>query len=160
MDHFFLIDDLRFSRVQELISFAAKEIGGSREEAERIEQALLEREKYGSTIDYGSGCMLLHARTAGVTELRFGILRNNVEELYSCEGNPLQVKVILLMLAPMQCPSESIAVMGAISQGILNEDWLVQAFHAGGRQDCYAALERLLAAFQSEYFMMTGKEQK
>ena len=160
LDHFFLIDSLRFPGVQELISFAAQEIGGTEEERIRIEQALLEREKYGSTIDYGSGCMLLHARTAGVTELRFGILRNTAETLLSCEGKPLHVNVILVMLAPMQCPSEGIAVMGAISQGILNEEWLAQAFRNGGRQDCYTALERLLAAFQGEYFMMTGKEQK
>ena len=160
LDHFFLMDGLTFSRVQELISFAAQEIGGTGEDRARIEQALTEREKYGSTIDYTSGCMLLHARTAGVSELRFGILRNTAEAFMSCEGKPLHVNVILVMLAPMQCPSEGIAVMGAISQGILNEEWLVQAFRGGTWQDCYTALERLLAGFQSEYFMMTGKEQK
>ncbi|HWR23603.1 MAG TPA: PRD domain-containing protein [Feifaniaceae bacterium] len=160
LDHFFLIDGPTFTGVRELIAYAAREIGGTEEERARIEQALLEREKYGSTIDYASGCMLLHARTAGVTELRFGILRNAAEEVLSCEGKLLHVSVILVMLAPMQCPSEGIAVMGAISQGILNEEWLPHAFRYGGREDCYAALERLLAAFQSEYFMMTGKEQK
>ena len=160
LDHFFLIDGLRMPQVQGLISFVAQEIGGTDEAAVRIAQALLEREKYGSTIDYGSGCMLLHARTAGVTELRFGILRNTAETLYSCEGKPIRVQCILVMLAPMQCPSEYIAVMGAISQGILNEDWLPEAFRHGSRQECYSALERLLAAYQSEYFMMTGKERK
>ncbi len=160
LDHFFLIDGLTFTRVQELIAFAAREVGGTEEEQARIEQALLEREKYGSTIDYASGCMLLHARTAGVSELRFGILRNAAQDLLSCEGKPLHVSTILVMLAPMQCPSEGIAVMGAISQGILNEEWLSPAFQYGDRHSCYAALERLLAAFQGEYFMMTGKEQK
>ncbi len=160
LDNFFLIDGVDMTHVQDIIAFVAAHVGETPEQAAQIEKALFEREKYGSTIDFGSGCMLLHCRTAGVTELRFGIIRNDGGVLYSCGGKPLELDLVLVMLAPMQCPGEYISVMGAISQGIINYDYLVHAFKTGGRADCYAALERLMSAYQSDYFMITGKEQE
>jgi|GEM_PF-1789484 len=159
LNSFFLIDGLRVSRVQELIACAAQYTGGTEEQRRLIETALTEREKYGSTVDFSSGCMLLHCRTEGVQELHFGILRIDSPVLVSCEGQPLGARLVLVMLAPMQCPGEYISVMGAISQGVINEQWLVQTFQSGDRQTCYLALERLMSAYQSDYFMITGKEQ-
>lgn len=158
LDSFFILDRLHYFRVQELIDCAAQYTGKTDEQKRMIAQSLLERERYGSTVDFSSGCMLLHCRTDGVEELHFGILRIDSSVLLGGEGQQIDARLILVMLAPMQCPSEHISVMGAISQGILNEAWLVQAFKTGDAGNCYLALERLMSDYQSDYFMITGKE--
>ncbi len=158
LDSFFLLDRLHYSRVQELIDCAAQYTGKTDEQKRMIAQSLLERERYGSTVDFSSGCMLLHCRTDGVEDLHFGILRIDSSVLLNGEGQRIDARLILVMLAPMHCPPEHISVMGAISQGILNEAWLVQAFKTGDAGNCYLALERLMSDYQSDYFMITGKE--
>lgn len=158
LDSFFLIDKLPYLTLREMIECAAQYTGDSTEQKTLIAQSLTEREKIGSTIDFSSGCMLLHCRTEGVQELHFGILRAENPQLLGNEGQWIEARLILVMLAPMRCPEEHIAVMGAISQGIINEPWLVQAFKTGDSNACYLALERLMSAYQSDYFMITGKE--
>lgn len=158
LNNFFLFDKLHYSRVQELIDCAAQHAGKTGEQKRMIAQSLLERERFGSTVDFSSGCMLLHCRTEGIEELYFGILRIDCPELIGGEGQPISARLILVMLAPMRCPQEHISVMGAISQGILNESWLVQAFKTGDAGNCYLALERLMSNYQNDYFMITGKE--
>ncbi len=158
LDSFFLIDTLPYSTLREMIECAAQYTGHTPEQKTLIAQSLTEREKIGSTIDFSSGCMLLHCRTEGVQELHFGILRAENPQLLGNEGQRIEARLILVMLAPMRCPEEHIAVMGAISQGIINEPWLVQAFKTGDSNACYLALERLMSAYQSDYFMITGKE--
>ena len=158
LDSFFLIDKLPYSTLREMIECAAQYTGNTQEQKVLIASSLAEREKIGSTIDFSSGCMLLHCRTEGVQELHFGILRAENPQLLGNEGQRIEARLILVMLAPMRCPEEHIAVMGAISQGIINEPWLVQAFKTGDSNACYLALERLMSAYQSDYFMITGKE--
>ncbi len=55
-------------------------------------------------------------RTDGVEELHFGILRIDSSVLLGGEGQQIDARLILVMLAPMHCPPEHISVMGAISQ--------------------------------------------
>lgn len=95
----------------------AKLLAGAEEpSAERVFEALLERERLGST-GMAKGVALPHARMAGVERARGALLRlEQGVDFDALDGQP--VDILVAMLVPEQATQEHLDILAALSRGL------------------------------------------
>ncbi len=132
--------------VAELVQKVAPHMTSAPEQKSLLANDLFAREQYGSTVTENNRTMLLHCRSAAVDRLWLGIVTPRCF-IHSHNMQEIRLKTILVMVAPKDCPRQSLEAISAISRAVVEEGWFIGALRAGDKVDCYAAVEKILTAF-------------
>lgn len=142
LNNFFYMEGKRLSLSAELVELVAETVGRSDLQQAAIARSLFAREQYGSTLTPDGRCMLLHCRTPGVSQPYLGIIRLDGRVTLESGQQPL---VALIMLAPQDCTRQAMDVLSAVGSSTVEYPWMVDALCTGGRDECYSAIEQVLA---------------
>ena len=102
---------------------------------DRMVQALLDREKLGST-GIGDGIAIPHGKLAGLDEIliSFGISRSGVD-FEAMDGKP--VHMFFLLIAPEYSTGQHLKVLAKISRMLKDENFRHRLMEASGREEIY-----------------------
>ncbi len=144
-----ILDNFRIHHYEKMVTLAEiiKDISGilgtNREEKEAIKTALIEREKYGSTILSKDQAMLLHCRTSGLSQLHFQLIRLKEPLQVDAQSNET-IDLILVMIAPEACSDNHLGIMGHISQMLIENKNFINNLRAKQSDDLKSYLNKLL----------------
>lgn len=120
-------------------------MGANQEDAKAIETALIEREKYGSTILSADQAMLLHCRTAGVSQLNFKVIRlKEPLQIEAASKKNETITLILVMMAPQTCSANYLGIMGYISQMLIDNKTFIDRLKVKQEDDLKLYLNKML----------------
>ena len=144
LNNFFFCSGKGLKSTEELIELAAETVGRSNLQQAAIARSLFERERYGSTLTPDGRCMLLHCRTPGVSQAYLGVVRLDGCITLADGQRPCSA---LIMLAPQDGARQALDVLSAVGSSTVEYPWLVDALCTGDRDECYAAVEQVLAEY-------------
>lgn len=146
----FIFDDLAKSlSIAEIIEFISKKISSDKTTANNIAAALLQRERYGSTLLYEQQIILLHCQAA-VAQTHFAVIRskNGIAAVSDDTHNNFIAAVI--MIIPDGCADEAREAMGTISESLI-DNWLFSAtIINNSATEIQSILENILTKFLKE----------
>jgi len=120
LDNFFLKEIPEINSVNSLITEASKVINQDSKIEELLRIALRNREEKGNTIVTGHEMILIHCRTDAVKKLYFGAIKiSKGLECLNGEGEIENIKIGIIMLAPEDCSSSYIEVIGYVSKMLI-----------------------------------------
>ncbi len=132
LEGFFFLEDTKSMLVRDVAREIGELTGETAGQAQAIMQALIQREDQGSTAITGCHMILLHCRSAAVTQLQFGIIHVGSWFLYPAEPAE-KIRTVIVMLAPLQSSCYELETIGHIS-AILLERWgLIEVLHEGDK---------------------------
>ncbi len=146
MGNLFVWQDDGCTTVTELVQEAAAHMTATTEQRSTLAQDLFARERFGSTITENNKTMLLHCRSAAVDRLWLGIVKPKCF-IHSHNLREIGLQTILVMVAPADCPRQSLEAISAISCAVVEEPWFIETLRSGDRTLCHAAVEKILMAF-------------
>lgn len=143
LGNFFVAESKSIRGLDEAIAFVGKRVAADSGGAAQIMEDLRLRERHGSTTTADRRAVLLHCRTAGVSQTWFGVIRPG---RFVCQngGQPFSPDTVLVMLAPKRASKHVLGVMGAISQSIVENSSFMETLRRGDRSECYNAVEKVL----------------
>lgn len=146
LENLFVWVDAPLNNMDDVIRCVSEHVASNDANRSLIAHDIQQREQLGSTILADMQLMLLHCRSDGVDQVFFGVIRHpGLEHPY--ENACVQIKTILVMLAPQQISKQAMSVMGSISRGVVEDGRLMEAFQKGSVQECYNALEKTLDSY-------------
>lgn len=132
LEGFFFLEDTKSMLVRDVAREIGELTGETAGQAQAVMQALIQREDQGSTAITGCHMILLHCRSAAVTQLQFGIIHVGSWFLYPAEPAE-KIRTVIVMLAPLQSSCYELETIGHIS-AILLERWgLIEVLHEGDK---------------------------
>lgn len=146
LGNLFVWRDNGCTTVAELVQKTASHMASTPEQKSMLADDLFAREQFGSTVTENNHTMLLHCRSAAADRLWLGIVTPKWF-VHSHNMQEIRLKTILVMVAPKECPRQSLEAISAISRAVVEEGWFIDALRAGDKVDCYAAVEKILTAF-------------
>lgn len=132
--------------VNELIQKAATHMTTTAEQRNTLAKDLFARERFGSTVTENNKTMLLHCRSSVVDRLWLGIVTPKYF-VHSHNMQEIGLRTIIVMVAPKDCPKQSLEAISAISCSVVEEPWFIETIRLGDGETCYAAVEKILMAF-------------
>ncbi|MBI5903145.1 MAG: PTS sugar transporter subunit IIA [Deltaproteobacteria bacterium] len=122
--------------LEEMVSCAASRVDGV--DAERVLNAILEREKFGST-GIGHGVAIPHGKIKGITEIRvfFGRSRPGVD-FDSMDKRP--VYLFFMIVAPENSTAAHLKIMAGISHLLKNQEFRHRLTTAETAGDVYRVI--------------------
>ncbi len=145
LNEFIFIDSTAFLSVDAVIKLISTTIKDNKASSDTIAQALLDREKYGSTFLHEQKIILLHCRTS-VDRMHFAVLRAKNGIQYA-DGNSEKVFAAVIMIIPDDGEKENAETMGAITEALV-ENWLLSSVIANSDEtEIETALENILKNF-------------
>jgi len=151
LDNFFLKEVSKISNVDELITEASKIIERDSEIEEKLRIALKNREEKGNIVVTGHEMILLHCRTDTVQKLYFGAIRlSKGIECLNGENKIENIKLGIVMLAPEECSSIQIEVIGYVSKMLLERIDFLKYLKAGESGYAFNELNDILKEFYNQ----------
>lgn len=151
LDNFFLKEIREISSVDELIIEASKLIERDSEIEEKLRIALKNREEKGSTVVTGHEIILLHCRTNAVKELYFGAVKLSTNlECLNGENEIEHIKLGIIMLAPEDCSTKHIEVIGYVSKMLIERFDFLKYLKAGDLGEAFDELNEILKEFYNQ----------
>ena len=145
LNKFIFIDSTAFLSVDAVIKLISTTIKDDKASSDTIAQALLDREKYGSTFLHEQKIILLHCRTT-VDCMHFAVIRAKNGIQYA-DGNSEKVFAAVIMIIPDDGEKENAETMGAITEALV-ENWLFSSIIANSDEtEIETALENILKNF-------------
>lgn len=134
----------------DLVKLAGYHFGNSPESGKQIYADLTARERIATQVVAEYGFVLLHARTQGVSEPVFSLLR---PERAPFSDPYLQgVHTAVVMLAPVEGHQDQGRMMGAISSALVENNTFLQAVREGNAERVREGLEIILREFLIDNF--------
>lgn len=132
----------------DLVKLAGYHFGNSPENGKRIYEDLTARERIATQVVAEYGFVLLHARTRGVSEPVFSLLRP--ERAHFSDPYLQGVHTAVIMLAPVEGHQDQGRMMGAISSALVEDNTFLQAVREGNAERVRESLEIILREFLVE----------
>ena len=151
LEGFFFLEDTKSMLVRDVAREIGELTGETAGQAQAIMQALIQREDQGSTAITGCHMILLHCRSAAVTQLQFGIIHVGSWFLYPAEPAE-KIRTVIVMLAPLQSSCYELETIGHIS-AILLERWgLIEVLHEGDKMLIQKELMHIFKTFYAKKY--------
>lgn len=136
------------SSFRDLVKLAGYHFGNSPEKGKTIYNDLMARERVSTQVVAEYGFVLLHARTRGVTDPVFALLRP--ERIPFSDPYLQGVHTAVMMLAPISGRPDQGKLMGAISSALIEDNCFLQTVRAGDSARVRVKLEGILRGFLAE----------
>ncbi len=151
LDNFFLKGVSNVNDVDELITEASKIIERDSKIQEKLGIALKTREEKGNIVVTGLGMILLHCRTDVVQKLYFGAIKlSKGLECLNGENKIENIKLGIIMLAPEDCSSLQIEVIGYVSKMLIERIDFIKYLKAGESEYAFNELNDILKEFYKQ----------
>lgn len=151
LDNFFLKEINSANSVDELIIETSKVIEQDAEMEEKLRIALKNREEKGNIVVTGHEMMLLHCRTDAVKELYFGSIKLSKDlECLNGKNEIEHIKLGIIMLAPEDCSTRHIEVIGYVSKMLIERVDFVKYLKAGEEGKAFDELNDILKEFYKQ----------
>ena len=151
LEGFFFLEDTKSMLVRDVAREIGELTGETAGQAQAVMQALIQREDQGSTAITGCHMILLHCRSAAVTQLQFGIIHVGSWFLYPAEPAE-KIRTVIVMLAPLQSSCYELETIGHIS-AILLERWgLIEVLHEGDKMLIQKELMHIFKTFYAKKY--------
>lgn len=132
----------------DLVKLTGYHFGNSPEKGKHIYEDLLSREQVATQVIAEYGFVLLHARTAGVTEPVFALL--SPERPPFADPYLQGAFTAAVMLAPREGHRDQGKLMGSISSALVEDNEFLQAVRRGDAAGTRGKLESILREFLAE----------
>lgn len=134
--------DLGASTIGEALQAVAERVSGrAGVDAERIEAALLERERLGST-SVGGGFAIPHCKLAGLREIYIALCRFS-EPVDFGGGDSAPVTVVFVVLSPPNQPAAHLQVLSQIARILKRRSLREELLAAGDAETAVEAIQRV-----------------
>ncbi|MFI3166919.1 MAG: BglG family transcription antiterminator [Bacillota bacterium] len=134
-------DEKEFANIGELIEFIASSCKENEKSYSQITLDLSAREEIGSTVMPDGETMLIHAKTAGVAKVCFGVCR--FENKILLENPQSEVSCAVIMLAP-QTSKLGTKVLSEISQALILQEDFYEKIKCGKRAEINEKVKEIL----------------
>jgi mannitol operon transcriptional antiterminator len=150
LDNFFLEEDENSESIKEIIEKISRIIGEREgvDREQRLMEALNDREAKGSIVITGHQSVLFHCRTDAVDKLYFGALK--IKNSICCingRDEEEQIKLGVVMLAPVGCSKYFIEVISYVSKMLIENPNFIYAMNNGDNEEAYNELSNILKEF-------------
>ena len=148
MDNFFLLNNISFSGIDEIINAASKEITSDAEKGEKLIEAIKDREEKGGTFITGHGILLLHCRTSAVDNLYFGAIRpQNEIRLINGRSESEKMELAVIMAAPENCDKRFIETISHVSRMLIERPEFTKILKSREKEEAFQVLNNILEEF-------------
>ncbi len=142
----FFVQENETMTVLDIIDSVAERLNLEDGQKSQLIQDIEKREKIGSTITEDGKIMLLHCRSEAVNEVIFGT--QIVLAGLTVNGQKREeLKLVIIMLAPLVCSKKALETISTLSQAIIEENDFATILRSKDPQKCYEAVEKELSAF-------------
>lgn len=143
-----VVEDIqKVDSLESLIEHISNIVGRNDNEALEIRKDLFKRESLGSTVLDQYNAILLHAKSAGVDRLIFGVVRIKNPIYIENDGNEGKVDLALIMLAPKDTNKNKLKVMSFLSSKIAEDENFLFALRNAEKNLIHELLEDYLNEF-------------
>lgn len=141
LNNFQLKNNYKFKDMEILIKDAAKMLASKSEKIKKIEKDLSSREEKGSTVLKHNQIMLLHCQSRALNELYFAVIRPETAfEIKNENNKKLEIKIIVLMAAPLKGSIQGREVLSEISHLLIENKDFVKSVKRGNQKEIYYGL--------------------
>ena len=159
LDNFYFDEDVTAENKVELIDVVSKVFGTTESNQENLKEKLIEREKLGTTILEGQGIILLHCRTDAVDKPIVGVIRLQ-KEISSENGSEGSIKLVLVMLVPLEVKQSYLEVTSEISKALVDAPEFVMMLKDGSKEQIYTEISNILGDFYYKMNKLFQEEDK
>ncbi|AZO94402.1 PRD domain-containing protein [Halocella sp. SP3-1] len=150
LDNLRLINNYQFRNVNHLITDVSKILVSSNDQ-KMIQEDLKNREEKGSTILEHNHIMLLHCRSKAMDELNLLVLLPEKPfKIRKETASQIEIKVVVVMAAPLDCSSQGLEVLSEISKLLIENERFLQAIHSGNEEEIYFELDNYFDHFYQQ----------
>lgn len=143
-----VVEDIqKVDSLESLIEHISNIVGRNDNETLEIRKDLFKRESLGSTVLDQYNAILLHAKSAGVDRLIFGVVRIKNPIYIENDGNEGKVDLALIMLAPKDTNKNKLKVMSFLSSKIAEDENFLFALRNAEKNLIHELLEDYLNEF-------------
>ncbi len=143
-----VVEDIqKVDSLESLIEHISNIVGRNDNEALEIRKDLFKRESLGSTVLDQYNAILLHAKSAGVDRLIFGVVRIKNPIYIENDGNEGKVDLALIMLAPKDINKNKLKVMSFLSSKIAEDENFLFALRNAEKNLIHELVEDYLNEF-------------
>lgn len=143
-----VVEDIqKVDSLESLIEHISNIVGRNNGEALEIRKDLFKRESLGSTVLDQYNAILLHAKSAGVDRLIFGVVRIKNPIYIENDGNEEKVDLALIMLAPKDINKNKLKVMSFLSSKIAEDENFLFALRNAEKNLIHELVEDYLNEF-------------
>lgn len=151
LNNFKVYNNYNYQNTERLIEDAARILAAGEEKTEKIKRDLTLREEKGSTVLEHNQIMLLHCQSKAVDELYFRIIRpENEFKIKAEDGREAEIKIVVLMAAPLKGSTEGREVLSEISHLLIENQEFIEAVYSGNKDDIYYDLAEHFDYFLQE----------
>jgi len=148
LDNFFLKEIPEINSVNELITEASRAIEQDFAIGQQLELALKSREEKGNIVVTGHEMILIHCRTDVVKKLYSGAIKlTKGIECLNGENEMENIKLGIIMLAPEDCSSLQIEVIGYVSKMLIERMNFLKYLKNGELGEAFDELNDILKEF-------------
>ncbi|WP_027409040.1 BglG family transcription antiterminator [Anoxybacteroides tepidamans] len=150
----FAIEQAKEKRIPEVLAQACGQLQAKNiiQDSEQVLDALLERERMGGLGIPGTALSLYHARHEAVLRPSLTIYDLIMPEtVMGMHGQPMDVKRILLLVAPKEASEEMLAVLSHVSSLVVKDEESMDLFSYGSEDELRSFLSGHLEKFFYEH---------
>lgn len=152
---FKLYDDFKATRVSDLIKLVSEEMTDDNKHKKMLQVELRDRERLGSTVLQGEGILLLHAKSAAITNISFTIWRFKSPIYHNLERTTETIHAAVVMLIPLDVTEIQIDIMSQLSKAIVEEDTFIDKIKRASESELKQFIKSILHNWLSKN-MKTG----
>lgn len=120
----------------------------------KVLEDLLAREEVSGLGIPGTELALYHTRSSGVHEVSFSIYNaGNSYPVIGMDGKEMEIKRILLMIAPEESNQQALEVISFISGLIISNETTTQLFETGTETEIHSLISSHLSDFHNTYLL-------
>ncbi len=142
-------ENMKATKLFAVIEEIANYYGESGEDKIQIKKDISAREEIGSTVMADGEMMLLHSKTAGVSNVCFGVVR--FEEKITLENPKENVSCAVVMLVPTSS-KYGVKVISEISQQLVLDDSFYRTIKLGGENEIKEKVKEILYNYYFDNF--------
>ncbi|VBB09192.1 phosphotransferase system eiib component type 2/3 [Lucifera butyrica] len=144
LDNFFLREDRDSRTMEEVIDKISRTLGEEANQA-RLAQAIMRREEKGGTFITGHGMVLLHCRSEAVKTIHFGAVKIlNSIRVINGKGQPEDVKLAVIMLAPEHCGKIEMETLSHLSRMLIERPEFSGLLTTGNYEEDFREISHIM----------------
>lgn len=150
LDNFFLFEDNESEILDQVVINVSKGIADSNEALNEgaLLEALKAREEKGSIVLTGYEAILIHCRTEAIEKLYFGAVKigNEIKSING-KGELEDIKLGIIMLAPVGCDKTHIEVISYVSKMLIERMNFIWLLKTGDKDQAFEELDNIMKEF-------------
>jgi mannitol operon transcriptional antiterminator len=150
----FTVQPIQANSLREVLAQACHQLWtkGIIQEIDPVLTELFNREKIGGLGIPETSLALYHARSSAVSRPSFTIYELSHEQtVMGMDNKPMNIKRVLLLLAPSHAPDEMLSVLSHMSSLIIKDDGSIELFSTGTEEQLHSFLSESLEKFFYEH---------